>query len=63
MKNFIICGEKIPKLIFVSDGLRNNHFYIDGKLVKGIKSLQINTSVDESTAHIIEYVTCMCENK
>lgn len=48
-----------PKLKLVSEDGIKFELYIDGKRVKGIRSLDVHCAVDEIMTHTIEYVTAV----
>jgi hypothetical protein len=52
-----------PKLIFVSQhGTSNGEtLYIDGKIVQGIVSFNLFSSIGEPTRHTVEYNTCQAK--
>ena len=54
----------INKIVFISkDGLgKNATLLIDGKEVKGVKGIKIESSVDDIVELSIDYVTPIMEN-
>lgn len=59
-KKFVLEFDEAPKLIYVSKtgyARKGDTLYIDGKEVKGIRSITIRSSVDCLTTHEVEYVT------
>lgn len=64
-KKFTLEFDKEPSLVFVHYGNKPNDFdvYQDGKLVKGIRNIDINADYESYTTHRIEYLTGFTKNK
>lgn len=50
-------ANDIPKLNLVSNDGKDFVLYIDGKEVKGIRSLSVRCGIDEFMTHEVEYIT------
>ncbi|HLR39513.1 MAG TPA: hypothetical protein VK068_03855 [Jeotgalicoccus sp.] len=58
-KKFSIEFDEVPSLLFVQRSVKLGDFdvYQDGKIVKGIKYVDIDASYDSPTTHRIVYAT------
>lgn len=58
-KKFSIEFDEVPSLLFVQRSVKLGDFdvYQDGKIVNGIRYVDIDASYDSPTTHRIEYAT------
>lgn len=58
-KKFVLEFDKEPALVFIQHDGKSSNFdvYQDGKLVEGIRSIDIDADFEFYTTHRIEYLT------